>query len=319
MNLFIDTNVLLDFFRMSSGDLEEIRKVVRLSVNSKITLLVSDFVMDEFNRNREGVIAQSISQFQKNKLELHRPNIIRAHPESLQLEQIQKQFQELVKTLSNRAATEAHEKNTKADLVIGELFNSSKICNVGSDIIDKAIRRVTLGSPPGKEGSYGDAIHWEWLLYHVSNGEELHLISRDGDFESAISEGVLASYLDSEWSSIKGSKCTLYRSLAEFLKAHFADIKLADEIDKLIAIERLETSPNFATTHNALSQLNRIDDYTPQELHRLITAYTSNNQIHWIIGDTDVKAFAHKLVEMAIANDLIDKVIPILEILNKLE
>ena len=79
MNVFIDTNVLLDFFRMSSGDLEEIRKVAHLSANNKITLFVSDFVRDEFNRNREGVIAQSISQFKKSRLELHRPNIVRAH------------------------------------------------------------------------------------------------------------------------------------------------------------------------------------------------------------------------------------------------
>ena len=57
MNLFIDTNILLDFYRMSSGDLEEIRKIARLSANKKIRLLISDFVIDEFNRNREGVIA----------------------------------------------------------------------------------------------------------------------------------------------------------------------------------------------------------------------------------------------------------------------
>ena len=86
MNLFIDTNVLLDFFRMSSGDLEEIRKIARLSANKKITLLISEFVIDEFSRNRESVIAQSVSQFKKSKLELHRPNIIRSHPESIELE-----------------------------------------------------------------------------------------------------------------------------------------------------------------------------------------------------------------------------------------
>lgn len=319
MNVFIDTNVLLDFFRMSSGDLEEIRKIARLSANNKITLLVSDFVIDEFTRNREGVIAQSISQFNKSKLELHRPNIVRAHPESLELEKLQRGFRELVKTLSDRSVIEARDKKTKADLIIAELFDSTTIYEVAGDIIDRAILRVSLRRPPGKEGSNGDAIHWEWLLHKVTNGEDLHLISGDGDFESAISEGALSSYLENEWSSAKESQCILYRSLSDFLKVHFADIKLADEIDKSIAIERLETSPNFTTTHNALVQLMGIDDYTPKELQRLINAYITNNQIHWIIGDKDVRAFAHKIVTLAHANNLIDEVYPIEERLNELE
>jgi predicted nucleic acid-binding protein len=319
MNVFVDTNVLLDFFRMSSGDLEEIRKIARLSANKKITLLINDFVKDEFARNREGVIAQSISQFNKSKLELHRPNIIRGHPESLELEQIQKRFKELVKILSDRAASEANDINTKADLVIGELFNSAIIHKVDDNTIDKAMRRVALGRPPGKEGSHGDAIHWEWLIHHVSKGDNLHLITRDGDFESPVSEGFLAKYLTNEWISAKESTCTLYRSLTDFLKVHFPEVKLADEIDKYIAIERLETSPNFATTHNAIKKLIGIDDYTPAELQRIINAYITNSQIHWIIGDEDVKAFAHKIVTLAYANGLIDEVFPLGEMLKELE
>ncbi len=319
MNVFIDTNVLLDFFRMSSGDLEELRKIARLSATDRVKLLISDVVKDEFARNREGVISLSVSQFKKSKLELHRPNIVRVHPESLELQQLQKRFQELLKILSARVVAEAHNRSTKADVVITELFAATTIHNVDADIIDRAMRRVSLGRPPGKEGSIGDAIHWEWLLHHVPNGEELHLISRDGDFESAIPEGALASYLEDEWLSRKGSICTLYRSLAEFLKAHFADVDLADDIDKRVAIERLETSGNFATTHNALARLSTIDDYTPQELRRLITAYESNNQINSIIGDEDVIAFAQKLVTMAYGNQLIDEVYLIEEMLNELE
>jgi predicted nucleic acid-binding protein len=319
MNLFIDTNILLDFYRMSSGDLEEIRKIARLSANKKVTLLISDFVIDEFSRNREGVIAQSVSQFQKSKLELHRPNIIRSHPESIELEKLQKRFKELIKTLAERAVTEAQDKSTKADVVIKELFESAEIQAVDDEIIDRAIRRVSLRRPPGKEGSNGDSIHWEWLLRKVEISEDLHLVSGDGDFESSVTSGLLASYLDEEWFSKKSSKCILYRSLSEFLRLHFADIKLADEIDKYILIERFETSPNFATTHNAIEKLIDIDDYTPKEIQRLISAYITNNQINWILGDEDVKAFAHKVVTMAYENNLIDDAFPIEEMLNELE
>jgi predicted nucleic acid-binding protein len=319
MNLFIDTNILLDFYRMSSGDLEEIRKIARLSANKKIRLLISDFVIDEFNRNREGVIAQSISQFKKSKIELHRPNIIRSHSESVELEKLQKRFKELIKISSDKAIAEAKDKSTKADVVIKELFESTEIQPVDAKIIDKAIRRGTLRRPPGKESSIGDSIHWEWLLSIVNYFEDLHLISGDGDFESAVNSGFLANYLDEEWASINNSKCILYLTLADFLKNHFADIKLADEIDKYILIDRLETSPNFATTHNTIAKLSKFDDYTQKEIQRLISAYITNNQINWILGDEDVKAFAHKIVTLAYENNLSDEAFPIEEMLNELE
>ena len=75
MNVFIDTNLLLDFFRMSSGDLDEIRKIALLSKSGELNLLISDFVQDEFFRNRETVISTALKQFEKSKAELHRPNI----------------------------------------------------------------------------------------------------------------------------------------------------------------------------------------------------------------------------------------------------
>lgn len=125
--------------------------------------------------------------------------------------------------------------------------------------------------------------------------------------------------MSDEWHAQKGSKCHLHRSLAEFLKLHFADVKLADQVGKHVAIERLERSANFATTHNSIERLSAIDDYTPQELSRLISAYKSNDQIHWILGDDDVQEFAHKLVTMAYDNQLIDEVFPVEEMLNELE
>lgn len=319
MNVFIDTNVLLDFFRMSSGDLEEIRKIAGLARAGGLTFLFTDIVQDEFDRNREGVIAQSLSQFNKSTLELHRPNIVRAHPESLELEHLQAKFRELKRVISERVRTEAAERRARADEVIGELFEAAAAHTVDDDVIQRALSRVKLGRPPGKNESVGDAIHWEWLLQHVQEGEDLHLISRDGDFESDLQEGHLAAYLEKEWSGALASSCYLYRSLDEFLRQHFGEVRLADQAHKYVAIEKLETSPNFATTHNAIATLATIDDYTPDELIRLVTAYLSNPQIHWILGDRDVGEFAYKLVTMAYEIDLISEVYPLEEMLGELE
>lgn len=319
MNVFIDTNVLLDFFRMSSGDLEELRKIARLENNGNITLLVSDAVQDEFYRNRETVIADSLRQFEKSKFELHRPNIIRPHAESIELEQMQSRIRELTKTIVARVSAEAVATETTADKVVKELFDATRIHVVDAAVIESAIRRTTLRKPPGKKDSCGDAIHWEWLLSHVPANEELHIISRDGDFESDLVEGAIDSYLAREWALRKSATCRLYRSLSGFLKEHFPDIQLADQLAKTAAIEKLEHSSNFATTHNAIAHLSKFDDFTPIDIQRIINAYLTNNQIHWILGDDDVKEFAHKLVTLAYSNELVPDVLPIEEMLNELD
>ncbi|MFO0923524.1 MAG: PIN domain-containing protein [Pirellulales bacterium] len=304
---------------MSSGDLDELRNLASLESKGNIKLFVSDAVHDEFTRNRERVIAESLTQFKKSKFELHRPNIIRPHVESVELEHLQSRIRELTKTIVDRVTAEAVAGETTADRVVQELFDATAIYKVDSSIIDTAIHRTTLRKPPGKNDSCGDAIHWEWLLAHVPDNEDLHIISRDGDFESKLSEGSLDSYLASEWAGRKSSTCHLYLSLSSFLNQHFADIKLADQLAKGAAIEKLEQSSNFATTHNAIARLTQFDDFTAAELLRIIEAYKSNNQINWILADDDVKEFAHKLVTMAFSNDLNDAVFPIEVMLNKLE
>jgi hypothetical protein len=50
MNLFLDSNIYLSFYRLSDDDLEELQKLT-VAVRSKdTTLYVTDQVRDEFNR-----------------------------------------------------------------------------------------------------------------------------------------------------------------------------------------------------------------------------------------------------------------------------
>ena len=138
----------------------------------------------------------------------------------------------------------------------------------------------------------------------VPDTEDLHVISRDGDFQSELCEGLVKAYLRDEWSGHKKSDCFLYTSLSAFLKEHFEHIALADQFEKQESIEKLVSSPNIATRHNALRSLTKIDDYTKIELQKLISAYKTNSQINWILDDDDVRQFGQKLVNMAKANGL---------------
>ncbi len=107
--------------------------------------------------------------------------------------------------------------------------------------------------------------------------------------------------------------------MSAFFNKFFPDIWLADEVDKECSIEKLDKSQNFLTTHNAIKKLASHDDFSRDEILRLVSAYISNKQIHWILGDEDVYSFAMKLVSLAYAVDLIDEVQPLELMLSKLE
>ncbi|MEW6052843.1 MAG: hypothetical protein AB1552_03515 [Nitrospirota bacterium] len=187
----------------------------------------------------------------------------------------------------------------KADSVIHELFSEVKPVSFNNDIFLKAKRRKELGNPPGKANSIGDAVNWEWLLSVVPANSTLIVLSADGDFESDLIVGAPKEYLQREWLATNGGNVELYKNLPDFLRKYFPEIKLSDEIDKATAIERLERSGNFAVTHKAIAKLMEYDDYKDAEVIRILKAYTTNNQIRWILGDDDVFSFAQKILKFA--------------------
>lgn len=319
MNVFIDTNILLDLYHMSGADLDELRKVIKLAEIKKLNVFLPSQVEDEFWRNRERVISEALDLFSKSKASTTLPNLIRANPKSSELRKAVERVNELVKELRQVADNEIADHKLKADDVIDYLFSKCPPQPIDALVIVNAKARKELGNPPGKPNSLGDAINWEWLLKEVPNGENLVIISSDGDFESELLKGRPKEFLLREWMHAKVSKLELYKGLPEFLKKYFPEIKLSDEIDKTVAIEGLENSFSFAATHNAISSLQKFDDFTEAELLRIIAAYSSNTQIHWILGDEDVLVFAQKVVGLLKTEKLLEAAKPFLTMLQQLE
>lgn len=237
MNIFIDSNILLDFYRFTKGDLEELRKIARLSKTGRIRLLVSDYLRDEFYRNRENEIARSIKLFESNQTDWSIPNIFTAYPEFIELNKIKNELKKTKIALLDAVRKDIHKSSLIADSVIADLFESAKVHIVSEAILKLGADRAVHARTPGKRGSCGDAVHWEWLLAIMPNNENLTIISEDEDFQSRLYPGVLSSYLSEEWNKKKGSKCKLYTSLSSFLKVHFPKIKIADDVDKIYAAE----------------------------------------------------------------------------------
>jgi len=306
MKVFIDTNMLLDMYHLSGPDLEELRKFVALIENGKIEVLMPQQVVDEFWRNREGVIADALKRFDDTRAQAVVPNIIRSYPEAADLKKAVDRVKSMASELKKRAVGDIESGALKADEVLGALFSAVKITPVSGETVSRARLRVDIGNPPGKRGDLGDAINWECLLGLVPQDEtsEVVLISADGHFESELTSGQLREFLVREWQTTH-PHCALRldKSLPEFLSRDFAEIKLADEVDKSIAIERLEGAGNFVSVHSALRRLSEYDDFTQQEVARLLQAFVENRQIYWIINDDDVFEFALNLILIASSDD----------------
>jgi len=58
----------------------------------------------------------------------------------------------------------------------------------------------------------------------------------------------------------------------------------------------LTTSRSFQRTHSAIAALRDVRDFTDAEVKEIADAYRSNDQIHLISGDADVKAFFQRFV-----------------------
>jgi predicted nucleic acid-binding protein len=297
MNLFIDTNVLLSFYHLTSDDLEELRKLSVLIDKGKIQLLLPIQVVNEFRRNRENKIADALKRLRDQNLKLQFPQMCKDYPEynELKTQQISysKSHSELIKKMSD----DINKHKLKADKITTELFEKATIIKQDEEIIKNAKLRIELGNPPGKNKSLGDAINWETVLIHVEQFNDLHFVTDDKDYYSVLDNNAFNEFLLIEWEEKKNSNILCYRRLSTFFKEHYPDIKLASEIEKELLIKELSESTSFASTHTSISKLSRYSDFTIVQVDEILEATISNTQINWIITDNDVKDFICTIIE----------------------
>jgi predicted nucleic acid-binding protein len=65
ITLFIDTNVLLSFYHLTSEDIEELKKLVVLVESKEIELIVPKQVENEFWRNRGAKISDAMKKLRE--------------------------------------------------------------------------------------------------------------------------------------------------------------------------------------------------------------------------------------------------------------
>jgi predicted nucleic acid-binding protein len=297
MKIFIDTNVYLKFYHYSNDELEELRKLIVLIEQEEILLYVPIQVLNEFRRNREVKIADALKKFSEDKLNNSFPIFLKEYPEYELMKKAIEEYKTNKRIVLGNIKIAIESNSLKADEIINELFEKAETIEANHSLITSAKVRFDLGNPPGKKNSYGDALNWETLLQENSIDEDLIFISDDKDYFSEIDNTKFNRYLEKEWENRKSSKIIFYKSISEFFKNKYPNIKLASDLQKDVYIERLQNSNTFRDSRYNLSKLSKFDNFTSNQINSIFFETFSNTQLYWISGDEDINEILYDLYD----------------------
>jgi len=295
MHVFIDTNILLNFFHFTKEEIDALNNVFASHEHGAAKVHLTEQVCDEFYRNRESKIKDALKKFKDVKFVAQLPAFMKQYEEYEQIRQRSAELQELTKAISLKVDADVVSDNLLTDLLIKDIFAKSNPIPTTRELFAKAQMRVSLGNPPGKNGSLGDSVNWIALLEAIPDGENLHVISEDGDYYSILDENRPHPFLSVEWQRKKKAKVLVYRTLSSFLKEHFDGVAFSYDKNKDALIDGLADSGSFAVTHHLIAKLEQFGYFSLKEVQRIMAAAVSNDQFGWIASDNDVYTFLKRV------------------------
>jgi hypothetical protein len=296
-NLYIDTNVFLTFYHFSNEDLVELKKLIALINTDNIRLYIPEQTQNEFNRNREVKIADSLDKLRGTKLGNQFPIICHSYDEYDLMKKAIKNFETNKTKLLEKLQHDAETETLLADEVLNQLFSKAEIIETSDEILNRSILRYDVGNPPGKDKSYGDAINWESLLEKVPNDFDLYFISDDKDYYSKLNDKKFNEYLLKEWKTKKNSDFHYFRRLTDFFKKYYPDIEISSETEKEIIIKNLFEAYSFDNAKSVIRKLRVFDNFSIKQLNDITAAFATNSQIYWIKNDYAVSNARREIIE----------------------
>lgn len=190
--IFIDTNILLDFYRIRKTDIS-LKYLLEIEKHKSALILTSQVEM-EFRKNRQKVIMEAYQEL--NKIQpgnISFPTILfDAKPVGM-IQKAQKQITSQHKKIKERIEKLLVYPGTQDRVfqTIQRVFKTDNGYNLNQEskkmnsIRRLALKRFYLGYPPRKkeDNSIGDAINWEWIIDCASRTDkDIILVTRDSDF-----------------------------------------------------------------------------------------------------------------------------------------
>jgi hypothetical protein len=187
--LFVDTNILLDFYRVRSDvRIELINHLEKIADR----LICTYQVEMEFKKNRQAAIIEGSGQL-KAPTNIPRPPILSDDRSYAALVKDIKLAGTRVKALNERLERILKDpvRNDPVYKVLQRVFKKKDSLSLhrgtpkADSIRRKAFKRFLLGYPPRKKNdtSTGDAVNWEWIVDTAINEKaSVLIVSRDADY-----------------------------------------------------------------------------------------------------------------------------------------
>ncbi|EGP5118038.1 PIN domain-containing protein [Enterococcus faecium] len=297
MNVYIDSNIWLGLYHFWQDDLKEFEK---LKNSTEINLFLPQQTRDEVDRNRLAKINDARKKFEDGTIVNTNslPNLYKEFTEKTdKFNELSKEFNRFFNDWKKDVSAAVQNRELRADVIINELFDKS-INYETEKFYEKAVYRMNIGNPPGKNKSYGDAINWESLLDIIPEGENLYLITDDIDYYDDKKTETVNSFLSEEWKAKKSSDLYMFNSLSSFFGKHLTHIQLIEEERKDLLVSSLRNSLSFNETHSLVNDLKIYQNsFSDHQVEKLVEAAVLNSQISWILEDEDVNAFYRELLK----------------------
>jgi hypothetical protein len=198
--VFVDTNVLLDFYRLGG---ESAKRTLATLEHHQASLITTDQVWMEFLKNRQKVILQTLGQMAVSPNNSMPPfiNELKAVKKHSTLQSSLIKSHTKVKQIIEKILKDP----PKYDLVyqsLSKIFERDHTLNLKRPdkqryaIRHLARKRFGLGYPPRKDDTlrFGDSINWEWVIQcaKASKGREsIIIVSRDGDYGAKLGHQII--------------------------------------------------------------------------------------------------------------------------------
>lgn len=233
MNLFIDTNIYLNFIRSSEESIKSLEELERLVGSKSLSLVFPKITYDEFLRNAPLVAKEQLEIIGK-----HTPNkpppmatSVRDKKVAGKVERTRKGYIGAIEDLKKGYLKSVDEVRDR----VGRLFavTVKAVAYDEFDLLGLAERRKKVGNPPGKrKDPIGDELVWEILLSNHFD-DDLSVVAYDSDWADLLltddSNAAPHPLLLLEWKAKSRKGFTLYKSLRKFINAFTKEEKFSEE------------------------------------------------------------------------------------------
>jgi len=190
--IFIDTNILLDFYRIR-GDVGGLSLLDRIDENHD-RIITSNQVEMEYKKNRQRVILESLVRLKAPDwsglappafLSDAQPAKIMTRNKKEMMHQQMKLKRRITAILRNPSGYDPVYQVLQRLFKQDGSYNLTRKKAIRYQIRRFARKRFTLGYPPrkDKDTSIGDAINWEWTIYCAQKSRKnIIIVSRDNDY-----------------------------------------------------------------------------------------------------------------------------------------